>query len=141
MLIKCCIESFNQVYKSSSASKALKQCSMKLCIGPSRLPSINTLIVKRKHFCRNYYQSTIHHNRNTIISYPANIHLDEDVLKNSFKTSFVFVFRRRLQDVLIKTNIFILVIRLPDVFKSSSVAEMSSRHLQNVLPWRLRKCL
>ena len=28
-------------------------------------------------------------------SYPANIRLDEDVLK----TSFVFVFRRRLQDV------------------------------------------
>ena len=37
-----------------------------------------------------------------LIYYPANIHLDEDVLK----TSFVFVFRRRLQDVLIKTKIF-----------------------------------
>ena len=38
----------------------------------------------------------------------ANIRLDEDVLK----TSFVFVFRRRLQDVFIKTNIFALIIRL-----------------------------
>ena len=40
--------------------------------------------------------------------YPLNIRLDEDILK----TSFVFVFRKRLQDVLIKTNIFALVIRL-----------------------------
>ena len=39
--------------------------------------------------------------------FPANIRLDEDVLK----TSLVFVFRRRLQDVLIKTNIFALLIR------------------------------
>ena len=29
-------------------------------------------------------------------TFPANIHLDEDVLK----TSFIFVFRRRLEDVL-----------------------------------------
>ena len=40
--------------------------------------------------------------------FPANSRLDEDVLK----MSYVFVFRRRLQDVLIKTNIFTLVIRL-----------------------------
>ena len=52
---------------------------------------------------------------------PANIRLDEDVLK----TSFVFVFRRRLdqdeyvrlsptssEDVLVKTNIFVLAISL-----------------------------
>ena len=59
---------------------------------------------------------------------PENIRLDEDVLK----TSFVFVFRKRLQDalvirlqktssrrledVLIKTNIFVW----PHVFKTSS---------------------
>ena len=79
---------------------------------------------------------------------PANIRLDEDVLK----TSFLFVFRRLLQDVLIKTNIFaylirlqktssrrlqdiliktniiVLVIRLQDVFKTSL------RRLQDVLP-------
>ena len=75
--------------------------------------------------------------------YPANIRLDEDVLK----TSFVFVFRRRLdqdehiglthtssEDVLIKTNIFILVIRFQDVFKTSSrrLAKMSSRRFQDV---------
>ena len=40
--------------------------------------------------------------------YLANIRLDEDVLK----TSFVFVFRGRLQDVLIKTNIFALALHL-----------------------------
>ena len=86
---------------------------------------------------------------------PANIRLDEDVLK----TSFVFVFRRRLQDVLIKTNMFALALRLQktssrrlgqdqyirlgytssrrlqDVFKTSSrrLAKTSSRHLQDVL--------
>ena len=45
---------------------------------------------------------------NVRIGNPANIRLDEDVLK----TSFVFVFRRRLQDVLIKTNMFTLPLRL-----------------------------
>ena len=54
------------------------------------------------------------------------------------KTSFVFVFRRRLQDVLIKTNIIVLVIRLQDVFKTFSrrlqdVFKTSSRRLQDVL--------
>ena len=74
----------------------------------------------------------------------ANIRLDEDVLK----TSFVFVFRRRLQtnmfavalrlqDVLVKTNIFVLAIRLQDVFKTFSrrlqdVLKTSSRHLLGV---------
>ena len=63
----------------------------------------------------------------------ANIRLDEDVLK----TSFVFIFRRRLQDVFIKTNIFVLIIRLDhtssrslqDVLKTSSrrLAKMPSR--------------
>ena len=42
------------------------------------------------------------------VTKPANIDLDEDVLK----TSFVFVIRRRLQDVLIKTNMFALALRL-----------------------------
>ena len=68
-------------------------------------------------------------------SSPPNIRLDEDVLK----TSFVFVFRRRLQDVLIKANIFALAIRLQ---KTSSrrlvkmslrrLAKISSKHLQDV---------
>ena len=57
-------------------------------------------------------------------SVPANIRLDEDVLK----MSFVFVFRRRLQDVLIKTNIVALLIRLQ---------KRSSRHLQDVF----QRCL
>ena len=74
-------------------------------------------------------------------------------------TSFVFVFNRRLQDVLMKTNIFLLIIRLQktssrrlgqdqyirlvhtssrrfqDVFKTSSrrLANTSWRHLQDVL--------
>ena len=72
---------------------------------------------------------------------PENIRLDEDVLK----TSFVCVFRRRLhqdeyirlthtssEDVLIKTNILVLVIRLQDVFKTFS------RRLQDVLQKRFQ---
>ena len=50
------------------------------------------------------------------------------VLMDVLKTSFVFVFRKRLQDVLIKTNIFTLVIHLQ---------KTSSRHLQDVL----KRCL
>ena len=55
--------------------------------------------------------------------YPANIHLDEDVLK----TSFVFVFRRRLEDVF-KTSLsrqicspepYVFRRRLQNVFKIS----------------------
>ena len=61
-------------------------------------------------------QKIFHANDN----YPANIRLDEDVLK----MSFVFVFKRRLQDVLMKTNIFLLIIRLQ---------KTSSRRLQDVL--------
>ena len=90
----------------------------------------------------------------TFKTFQANIRLDEDVLK----MSFVFVFKRRLQDVLMKTNIFLLIIRLQktssrrlgqdqyirlgytssrrlqDVFKTSSrrLAKTSSRHLQDV---------
>ena len=85
---------------------------------------------------------------------PANIRLDEDVLKTSFifvfrrrlqdvfKTSWSrriyspnsYVFRRRLQDVLIKTNIVVLVIRLLDVLPGSlqNVLKRSSRHLAKV---------
>ena len=59
---------------------------------------------------------------------PENIRLDEDVLK----TSFVCVFRRRLQDLLVKTNIFVLVIHLQDVFKTFS------RRLQDVLQKRFQ---
>ena len=72
-------------------------------------------------------------------------------LKDALKTSFVFVFRRRLQNVLIKKNmfalalrlqktssrvkinIFVLKIRLQDVFK------MFSRRLQDVLRKRLQE--
>ena len=87
--------------------------------------------------------------------FPADIRLNEDVLK----MSFVFVFRKRLQNVLIKTNMFALALRLQktssrrlgqdqyirlghtssrclqDVFKTSS------RRLQNVLPRRLQDVL
>ena len=83
-------------------------------------------------------------------------------LGDALKASFIFVFKRRLQDVLIKkkifallirlkktssrclqdvlikTNTFIFIIRLQDVFKTSSrhlqiVFKTSSSHLQDIL--------
>ena len=71
--------------------------------------------------------------------YPANIRPDEDVLK----TSFLFVFRRHLQDVLktSMTNMFALALRLQktpsrrlgqDIY--IPLGHTSSRHLQDVLP-------
>ena len=51
------------------------------------------------------------------------------------ETSHVFVFRRRLQSVLIKTNILVLIMHLQDVFKTFSrcLSKTSSRHLEDVL--------
>ena len=51
---------------------------------------------------------------------------------------------RRLQDVLVKTNIFILSIRLQDVFKTflrrlQDVFKTSSRHLQDVFKMSSRR--
>ena len=73
---------------------------------------------------------------------PANIYFGNSSwrrLEDVLKTSFVFVFRRYLQNVLIKTNIFILVIHLQ---KTSSrrltknqyvpLDYISSRRLQDV---------
>ena len=67
-------------------------------------------------------------------SYPANIRLDEDVLK----TSFVFVFTRRLQDEYVRLSLT----SSEDVFKTSwsrpiylswpYVFKTSSRRLQDV---------
>ena len=52
-------------------------------------------------------------------------------LENVLKTSFVFAFRGRLQDVLFKTNIFVLAIRLQDVLRR--LAKMSWKRRQDVL--------
>ena len=69
--------------------------------------------------------------------------LSSSSTKDVFKTSwsrriywpYSCVFRRRLQDVLIKTNVFLSVIRLQDVFKTFSrrLAKTSSKRLQDVL--------
>ena len=81
--------------------------------------------------------------RTSSYSFPANICLDEDVLKTSF---VFFFFRRRLQqDLLINTKIFISVIRLQGAFKTFSrrlqdhvfkvqdILKTSSKRLQDVL--------
>ena len=76
------------------------------------------------------------------INLPANIRLDEDVLKTSWR----HLSSSSSEDVLIKTNMFALALRLQDVlprclqdvFKTSSrrlqdVFKTSSRHLQDAL--------
>ena len=84
--------------------------------------------------------------KNITTSISANIRL-EDVFKTSWSrriySPYSYVFRRRLQDVLIKTNIFVLVICLQDVFKTFSrrlqdVFKTFSRRLQDVLQKRLQ---
>ena len=72
------------------------------------------------------------------MSSPANIRLGEDVLK----TSFVFIFRRRLQDIfktywsrrIYSPNSYVFRRRFQDVFKTSSrcLAKTSSKRLQDI---------
>ena len=69
----------------------------------------------------------------------------QDVLKTFWSRRMYFpcsyVFRRFLQDVLIKTNIFVLVMHLQDIFKmfSRRLAKASSRHLQDVFKTSSRR--
>ena len=57
------------------------------------------------------------------------------------KTSFVFVFIRRLQDVLVKTNIFVWAIRLQDVFKTFSrrLQDVLQKHLHDIFKTSSRR--
>ena len=66
------------------------------------------------------YMSYLISFRKLLDVFPANIHLDEDVFRRYLQKTC----SKHLQDVLIKTNIFPLVIRLQ---------KMSSRHLQDIL--------
>ena len=57
---------------------------------------------------------------------------------------YSYVFRRRLQDVFIKTNIFVLAIRLQNVLKTSSrrlqdIFKTSSRRFENVFKTSSRR--
>ena len=92
-----------------------------------KVTSMESLLINRDHHPLNTNRQSF--SLELFDSYSANIRLDEDVLK----TSFVFVFRRRLdqdeyvrlsltssEDVLVRTNIFVLAICLQDVFKMSS---------------------
>ena len=75
---------------------------------------------------------------------PANIRFDEEVLKTSWRR-LEDVFRLRLQYVLIKTNIFALIIHLQKISSRRLDQDQyfrrchaSSRHLQGVLQKRLQ---
>ena len=78
-------------------------------------------------------QKIFHANDN----YPANIRLDEDVLK----TSFVFVFKRRLDEneyILINHSLQKTSWPRPIYSSCPYVYKMFSRRLQDVLPKRLQ---
>ena len=76
-------------------------------------------------------------------SLQANFFLGEHVLK----MSFFFVFRGRLQDVLVKKTLFGLVTRLQkpykDVFETytNGLVNITSRHIQNVFKTYLSRKL
>ena len=102
-----------------------------------RLVSGENLFETKVFFCLTIFNSFYFSSAWVILVHliPANIRLDEDVLK----TSFVFVFRRRLQDVLIKTNMFALTLRLQKTSSSRlgqdqyvCLGHMSSRRLQDL---------
>ena len=98
-------------------------------------------IISRSEMCVVKYYSICSDNQVSFIrSYPANIRLDdEDVLK----TSFVFVFRRRLEDVFKTSWSRPIYSSWLYVFKTSSrrLAKTSSRHLQVVLQGCLQDVL
>ena len=70
--------------------------------------------------------------------FPANIRLDEDVFRLHLD-KFVRLSLTSSLDVLVKTNIFVLAIRLEDVFKN--VLKTSSRRLAKMSSRRLEKRL
>ena len=79
---------------------------------------------------------------------PANIRLDEDVLKTSWrrlsslfsrrldKDEYIHINHTSSEDVLVKTNIFVLSIRLQNVFKTCRkyVLKTFSRRFEDVSP-------
>ena len=131
-----------------------------------QLPSLKTLLkkisvelwVKKFYFFKykftevKFLYNCFWHKLIVYYTIPANIRLNEDVFRLRLQNDDVFkmswsrricspkpyVFRRRLQDVLVKTNIFALAIRLQDVFKMfwrrlQNFFKTSSRRLQDVL--------
>ena len=110
----------------------LRQVSMNLRGAFRTRPNIHPLTIFAKY---------------SILDIPANIRL-EDVFRLQKTSSrcldqdeyvrLSLMSSRRLQELLVKTNIFILAIRLQDVLKTSSrypqdVFKTSSRNLQDVL--------
>ena len=130
-----------------------------LCSHTFKVCSEETIVMRlrkwRQHssWCRGLHLVFI--KRSSSGLHPANIHFDEEVFKTSWrrlsslpsedvliKTNiFTLVIRlqktfsKRLQDFLVKTNIFVLAIRFQDVFKTSckNVFKTSSRRFQDIL--------
>ena len=107
---------------------------------------VEVFLVNSANFLRKLFKNIYKRLLLIIWSFLANIRLDEDVfrlclqktsskrLQNNLIKTNIFLLVTRLQEVLIKTNIFVLVTGLQDVFKTSSnlFIRTSSRHLQDV---------
>ena len=115
-----------------------KNIQLKICLFFLELIFMNSYIWK---LGESWYRSFTNFATNIVIridysedmlleKIPAYIPLDEDVLE----ASIVFVCRRRIQDALVKTNIFVMAILLQDVFKTFSrrFSKKSSRRFQDV---------
>ena len=135
------------------------QVATSLTLKVKQLPSLKTLLkkisvelwVKKFYFFKykftevKFLYNCFWHKLIVYYTIPANIRLNEDVLKTSLKTSFVFVFRRMTSSRCLDQDEYVRrsLTSSEDVFKTSSrcfedVFKTSSRHLQDVFKtfWR-----
>ena len=156
-------------------NQVAKSLTLKVKQLAKQLPSLKTLLkkisvelwVKKFYFFKykfteaKFVYNCFWHNLTVYYTIPANIRLNEDVLKTSLKTSFVFVFRRMTssrcldQDEYVRRSLTSsedvfktswsrpISSFWPYVFKTSSrrfedAFKTSSRHLQDVFKtfWR-----
>ena len=130
------IQKFLSRYTTSNRSTIPKDKLKNRATQVQQLSRIQAIIP-----CDMFISGNLFFTQQTVSLFPLNIRLDEDVFKTSWRRLSSSSSRRldqdeyihlsntssrRLQDVLVKTNIFVLAIRLQDVFKTFS------RRLQDI---------
>ena len=155
------IQKFLSRYTTSNRSTIPKDKLKNRATQVQQLSRIQAIIS-----CDMFISGNLFFTQQTVSLFPLNIRLDEDVFKTSWRRLSSSSSRRldqdeyihlsntssrRLQDVLVKTNIFVLAIRLQDVFKTFSrrlqdifktfskrLAETSSRRFAKTFSRRLQ---
>ena len=155
------IQKFLSRYTTSNRSTIPKDKLKNRATQVQQLSRIQAIIS-----CDMFISGNLFFTQQTVSLFPLNIRLDEDVFKTSWRRLSSSSSRRldqdeyihlsntssrRLQDVLVKTNIFVLAIRLQDVFKTFSrrlqdifktfskrLAKTSSRRFANTFSRRLQ---